>query len=78
MSKRFVTPMAEEILRHLVASGMDPNARIVPPSTSLHGGCSDPGHCGQHSGRTWRGEEMVSIETRVSATKLHKIKLALA
>ena len=77
MSKRFIMEIATALVAHLHASGIDPEAKIVPPSTSLYGGCSDPGCCTQHPGVTAMGEPMASLETKVSGTQLHRIAVKL-
>jgi hypothetical protein len=73
MSKRFERSRADSIVAYLHASGIDPLAKTVPPSTNLFGGCSDPECCPQHSGRTAAGLPMMSIETKLSGCALSKL-----
>jgi hypothetical protein len=74
MSKRFKEKTAVRLAEVLVTSGQDPDAKVVPPTTSLHGGCEDPGCCPQHPGtHPVTGEPMLSVDTRCSASELHRL-----
>ena len=74
MSKRFVTHNAHALVQHLRDTGLDPDATTKAPSLALNNGCSDPMHCCTHSGRHFEsGERMLSVNTTLSATALHRL-----
>lgn len=70
MSNRFEARRAELLVAYLRATGLDREARTAPPSTSLNGGCSDPGHCPQHDGLTADGQPMLSVVSSLSNNAL--------
>lgn len=63
------------VLSALQAAGFD--AWEVPPSTRLHGGCSDPEHCPQHplthTGRDGVTRPVYGIETDAPGRKAHRV-----
>lgn len=73
-TNRFRADTARAVVDYLKRSGMDPQARVIPPSRSLHGGCIDPGCCSQHPGVTADGAPMLSVSARVSARTLTRVK----
>lgn len=65
---------AEALLRHLHGTGLDPQARLAPPSTLLNGECGDPGCCAQWSGNPGDFRDVI---TEISNTQLHKLCMQL-
>lgn len=78
MSKRFAEENARRLVEHLVASREDVEARLAMPSLSLNNGCLDPDHCPQHPGLTPDGRPMLSVVTKVSASRLHRLAKELS